>query len=319
MLLFFFAVCKELKLKLKYKPEIKIQAAAPSIIFINISLFSWFAAWRWRFAPFTETTVSLCSFICVRTEAQTWTRNSWTHTNKFQLVTKRTDGLVFVCISCLTLQINPPKSTDREAEFECCHAPPSPRKKWVVAAQPVPSEDHSSRVRASNFPGQHRRKPFPHTRLLSRVSWIKSAAATMAQDACWVWTGDVMLLEFRSFFFFFSFFLKRALTPKGDQDLKKKIQYLPLHTVHSCVRVKLFWGKHLGFYWGFGCAISKEWGDKHPVTCITAVACVEHVDKVKRWLTPIGIYLNTLVKWGHTGCQEQLVKQNGSVPAGYYG
>lgn len=54
----------------------------------------------------------------------------------------------------------PPKHWSGSRIFACCHAPPSPRKKWVVAAQPIPSEPHSSRARASNFPDQRGRDPF---------------------------------------------------------------------------------------------------------------------------------------------------------------
>lgn len=60
-------------------------------------------------APFTETEVSLCSFICVRTEAQTCTRNSFTttHTNipRYQC----TDVLVFCVFNALPCKETPQK------------------------------------------------------------------------------------------------------------------------------------------------------------------------------------------------------------------
>ena len=149
----------ELKWKLKYKREINVQAASPDIIFINISIHTiCLNPDSWGCAPFTETEVSFCSFICVRTEAQTCTRKLFdpdAHKHKVRPRCRCTDVLVFWVFRGSPCKESPETlPTKQNPSAATLHR--SRRKNLVVAAQPVASEPPSGRAGASDFPDEAR-------------------------------------------------------------------------------------------------------------------------------------------------------------------
>lgn len=162
-----------------------------------------FNNWGWGWAPLTETEVSVCSFICVRTEAQSFTRNPLiptTHANMFHLDANAQ--------ACLRLAYFVPYLANKAPK----HGPRSriwvlPRSTEVVGKseswlQPVPSEAHSSRERNSNFPGEASKEPLiPNTRLFSGVSWTKQQQTWLRNTTmCWVFVLCVIGWNLWAFF-----------------------------------------------------------------------------------------------------------------------
>lgn len=170
-----------------------------------------FNTWGWGWAPLTETEVSVCSFICVRTEAQSFTRNPLipkTHVNMLHL-----DANTQTCL-CLAYFV--PYLANKAPK----HGPRSriwvlPRSTEVVGKseswlQPVPSEVHSSRVRASNFPDEASKEPLiPNTRLFSGVSRTK-------QQQTWLRNSTMSFYFLCNAAGIYEPFLKKKTNPKQE-------------------------------------------------------------------------------------------------------
>lgn len=144
------------------------------ISFIHLICFN---TWGWSCAPLQKRT-----FHCAASSASEpkrkpvratfWSRRTQRTCTSFPM--HRRARVLY--ISWLTLQINP-QSTDHEAEFECCYAPPKPSEK---VSRGCASLFHLNLTPAEWGPAifQMRRAQkglIPNTPLFSRVSWIKSA------------------------------------------------------------------------------------------------------------------------------------------------
>lgn len=134
--------------------------------------------------------------------------------------------------------------------------------------QPVPSELHSSRARASNFPDEASVELIPNPPFSSRVSWIKSGAANMGQSFPRCVCG-VMWLEFTSLFPFFC--LTRALTGPADfkGDPVWRLNHTYIFTQCAGVEELNCFGKTSVILLSLWCVMRvhisiKEWRDGHP-------------------------------------------------------